>query len=99
MKLNPIAAARKAAVTRKRRAAARRAVLTRTRRAAAKKAVRTPNRNALARNGVRKDMRALSIRQPYVEQIMRGTKRFGYRSMIMHIRDIVFVYARTKPAP
>jgi hypothetical protein len=97
MKLNPIAAARKAAVTRKRLAAARKAVLTRTRQAVGKSAVRTRKRNALARNGVRVDMLALSIRQPYVEQIMRGTRRIEYRSMLTHIRGRVLIYASMKP--
>jgi hypothetical protein len=44
-------------------------------------------------------MRALSIRQPYAEQILRGTKRFEYRSRPTSIRERVYIYAGLKPAP
>ena len=36
-------------------------------------------------------MRALSIRQPYAEQILRGTKRFEYRSRRTAIRERVYI--------
>jgi len=42
-------------------------------------------------------MRALSIRQPYAEQILRGTKRFEYRSRLTAIRERVYIYASLKP--
>ena len=42
-------------------------------------------------------MRALSIRQPYAEQILRGTKRFEYRSRPTTIRERVYIYASLKP--
>ena len=44
-------------------------------------------------------MRALSIRQPYVEQILRCTKRFEYRSRPTTIRGRVYIYASCKPGP
>ena len=44
-------------------------------------------------------MRALSIRQPYAEQILRGTKRFEYRSRPTTIRERVYIYASLKPGP
>jgi hypothetical protein len=43
--------------------------------------------------------RALSIRQPYVEQIMRGTKIVEYRSMLTRIRGRVYIYASLTPGP
>ena len=44
-------------------------------------------------------MRALSIRQPYAEQILRGTKQFEYRSRPTSIRERVYIYAGLKPGP
>lgn len=44
-------------------------------------------------------MRALSIRQPYAEQILRGIKRFEYRSRPTRIRGRVYIYASLKPGP
>lgn len=44
-----------------------------------------------------KPMRALSIRQPYAEQIMRGTKTIEYRSRPTHIRERVYIYAGKQP--
>jgi len=44
-------------------------------------------------------MRALSIRQPYVEQIMRGIKKIEYRSRPTSIRERVYVYASMSPGP
>lgn len=37
--------------------------------------------------------RALSVRQPYAEQILRGRKRIEYRSRPTNIRERVYVYA------
>jgi hypothetical protein len=44
-------------------------------------------------------MRALSIRQPYAEQILRGTKTIEYRSRPTKVRERVYIYAAMKPAP
>ena len=44
-------------------------------------------------------MRALSIRQPYAEQILRGIKRFEYRSRPTAIRERVYIYAARTPGP
>ncbi len=41
--------------------------------------------------------RAISIRQPLVEQILRGQKKFEYRSMNTRIRERVYLYASAKP--
>ena len=42
--------------------------------------------------------RAISIRQPYVEQILRRIKVREYRSVPTNIRERVFIYASQKPA-
>ncbi|MGA2765912.1 MAG: ASCH domain-containing protein [Spirochaetia bacterium] len=42
--------------------------------------------------------RAISIRQPYAEQILQGKKRFEYRSRPTTIRERVFIYAALKEA-
>lgn len=42
--------------------------------------------------------RAISIRQPYVEQIFRRTKKFEYRSKPTNIRERVWIYASLKAA-
>jgi len=42
-------------------------------------------------------MRALSIRQPYAEMIMRGKKRVEYRSRLTNIRGRVYIYASITP--
>jgi hypothetical protein len=42
-------------------------------------------------------MRALSIRQPYAEQIMRGIKRIEYRSQPTRKRGRVYIYASVTP--
>jgi hypothetical protein len=39
---------------------------------------------------------AISIRQPYVEQILRGIKTREYRSVITNIRERVYLYASEK---
>ena len=41
--------------------------------------------------------RAISIRQPYAEQILCGTKKIEYRSIVTHIRGRVYIYASQKP--
>lgn len=41
--------------------------------------------------------RAISIRQPYAEQILSGTKKIEYRSIVTHIRGRVYIYASQKP--
>ena len=43
-------------------------------------------------------MRALSIRQPYAEQILRGTKKIEYRSRPTSVRERVYIYASLTPA-
>lgn len=43
--------------------------------------------------------RALSLRQPFVEQILRGVKKKELRSKPTHIRERVYLYASLKPAP
>jgi len=43
--------------------------------------------------------RALSIRQPYVEQILRGTKKAEYRTRPTKIRGRVYLYAARTPGP
>jgi hypothetical protein len=40
---------------------------------------------------------AISIRQPYVEQILLGVKPYEYRSTLTHIRRRVYLYAAKKP--
>ena len=42
--------------------------------------------------------RALSVRQPFAEQIIDGTKRFEYRDIRTNIRERVYVYASKTPA-
>jgi hypothetical protein len=43
-------------------------------------------------------VRALSVRQPYADRIMRGSKRVEYRSSPTKIRGRVYVYASLRPA-
>ena len=40
---------------------------------------------------------AISIRQPFVEQILLGIKKYEYRSTLTHIRGRVYLYASKKP--
>lgn len=40
-----------------------------------------------------KNMRAISIRQPYAEAIMSGQKKMEYRSTLTHVRGTVLIYA------
>ena len=44
-------------------------------------------------------MRALSIRQPRVELILRGEKTIEYRGRPTNIRERVYIYASLQPAP
>jgi hypothetical protein len=44
-----------------------------------------------------KNMRALSIRQPYAEQILRGNKKIEYRSRPTNMRERVYIYASLTP--
>lgn len=44
-----------------------------------------------------KILRALSIRQPYAEQILQGKKKIEYRGMVTHIRGRVYIYASLTP--
>ena len=44
-----------------------------------------------------KPMRALSIKQPYAEQILRGDKIEEYRLRRTHIRERVYIYASMTP--
>jgi hypothetical protein len=41
--------------------------------------------------------RAISIRQPYAEQILRGIKVREYRSVPTRIRERVYIYASERP--
>lgn len=41
-------------------------------------------------------MKALSVRQPYAELIMRGEKREEYRTIPTNIRERVYIYAAKK---
>jgi hypothetical protein len=45
----------------------------------------------------RRIKRAISIRQPYAEQILRGIKVREYRSIPTKITERVFIYAGQKP--
>ncbi len=40
--------------------------------------------------------RAFSVYQPYADRILRGTKRYEYRSIPTRIRGRVYVYASLK---
>ena len=41
--------------------------------------------------------RAISIKQPFVEEILRGIKKYEYRSRPTKIRGRVYLYASLKP--
>jgi hypothetical protein len=41
--------------------------------------------------------RAISIKQPFVELILRGKKKFEYRTIPTKIRERVYLYASLKP--
>lgn len=42
---------------------------------------------------------AIAIRQPYIEEILLGTKKIEYRSRITHKRGRVFLYASSGKVP
>jgi hypothetical protein len=44
-------------------------------------------------------LRALSIRQPYVELILRGDKTAEYRTRPTRLRERVYLYACRTPGP
>ena len=46
-----------------------------------------------------KVIRALSVRQPFAEQIMRGTKTIEYRRTPTRIRERVYIYASKGARP
>lgn len=43
--------------------------------------------------------RAISIKQPFVEQILNGTKKMEFRTVPTNIRERVYLYASLKPRP
>ncbi|MDP1547616.1 MAG: ASCH domain-containing protein [Anaerolineales bacterium] len=43
--------------------------------------------------------RALSVRQPFAEMILRGIKKIEYRTMRTNIRGRVYIYASLTPGP
>jgi hypothetical protein len=73
--------------------AAKKAALTTKPRAA--KAV--PTRRATAAPVDVQNTIGLSIRQPYVEEILRGLKRVEYRTRATNIRGRVLIYASLQP--
>jgi hypothetical protein len=48
---------------------------------------------------MKKSLSALSLRQPYAEQILRGIKKIEYRSMPTNKRERIYIYASKTPAP
>jgi len=46
----------------------------------------------------REPTRALSIRQPFAELILRGVKKIEYRSVATNLRERVYVYASKTPS-
>ncbi|NYF89707.1 ASCH domain-containing protein [Tunturiibacter empetritectus] len=42
-------------------------------------------------------IRAISVKQPFAEQILRGSKRYEYRTVPTNIRERVYIYASLKP--
>jgi hypothetical protein len=44
-------------------------------------------------------LRALSVRQPYLELILAGRKTIEYRSRATHVRERVYLYASQIPGP
>ncbi|MFZ1806225.1 MAG: ASCH domain-containing protein [Cyclobacteriaceae bacterium] len=42
--------------------------------------------------------RAISIRQPFVELIFQGKKKYEYRSTLTNIRERVYIYASLTPS-
>ncbi len=54
-------------------------------------------KNAKIAKPARTRLRALSIRQPYVEMIFRGAKKAEYRNRPTNIRGLIYIYAGLKP--
>jgi hypothetical protein len=44
-----------------------------------------------------RNIRVLSIRQPYAEQILLHQKKIGYHGRRTNIRERVYIYARMTP--
>ena len=88
-------AGRKAARTRKRKAAAKKAARTRKRKAAGKKAAATRKRNAEAKTSDEEasSIRALTIRQPWPELILRRRKPIEIRSWRTKYRGPLVIHA------
>ena len=54
----------------------------------------------MAKSNLKTDVesgRAISIKQPFVEEILRGIKKYEYRSRPTKIRGRVYLYASLKP--
>lgn len=58
----------------------------------------TSQRSVSGRGPPERLQRAISIRQPYVEQILRGTKTREFRSRPTRIRERVYLYAALRVA-
>lgn len=80
-----------------RKAATRKSVLKGKPRSVAKRIAVSPKPPATAAPVNMQNTIALSIRQPYVEEILRGVKRIEYRSRATHIRGRVLIYASLQP--
>jgi hypothetical protein len=94
-------AAKKAALARKRRTAGKKAALTRKRRQAARKAAATRkwNQQTTPSAGESNDLpsaRALTIRQPWAELIIRGRKPYEIRSWRTRYRGPLLIQAAAK---
>ena len=44
-----------------------------------------------------KALSALSVRQPFADLILRGVKKFEYRTILTHKRERVYIYASKAP--
>ena len=55
------------------------------------------NERRKAQSQTKTQMRALSIRQPFAEQILAGDKEIEYRSRRTHIRGLIYIYACKAP--
>jgi hypothetical protein len=95
------AAAKKAALTRKRRTAGKKAAQTKKRRQAARKAAATRKKKQQAAESAGESSdapsaRALTIRQPWAELIIRGRKPFELRSWSTHYRGPLLIQAAAR---
>ena len=92
------AAGRKAATTRKRRTAATKAARTRKRKVAGRKAAATRKRNAEGKTTDKEGgpVRALTIRQPWPELILRGRKPFELRSWRTKYRGPLVIHSAAR---